>query len=103
MILPAAHEFGRQLVGFILLELQPWPFMGGTILQNYTFELSVNQEVFYSGKSSFGFFVRQFCDRIPTANQGLWQVRSKADRSERRRLIDSRGGTGRDCRSKRLG
>ncbi len=30
--------------------------LGGTILQNYTFELSVEGQVFYRGKSSFGFF-----------------------------------------------
>jgi 3-hydroxymyristoyl/3-hydroxydecanoyl-(acyl carrier protein) dehydratase len=30
--------------------------LGGTILQNYTFELSVDGHVFYIGKSSFGFF-----------------------------------------------
>lgn len=30
--------------------------LGGTILQNYTFELSVDGAVFYKGKSSFGFF-----------------------------------------------
>ncbi len=30
--------------------------LGGTILQNYTFELSVDGQVFYKGKSSFGFF-----------------------------------------------
>lgn len=30
--------------------------LGGTILQNYTFECSVDGEVFYKGKSSFGFF-----------------------------------------------
>jgi len=30
--------------------------LGGTILQNYTFELSIEGHVFYKGKSSFGFF-----------------------------------------------
>jgi 3-hydroxymyristoyl/3-hydroxydecanoyl-(acyl carrier protein) dehydratase len=30
--------------------------MGGVILQNYTFELSIDDHVFYKGKSSFGFF-----------------------------------------------
>ncbi|MEM7103028.1 MAG: PfaB family protein [Bacteroidota bacterium] len=30
--------------------------LGGTILQNYTFELSIDGHVFYKGKSSFGFF-----------------------------------------------
>ncbi|MEM6320431.1 MAG: beta-ketoacyl synthase N-terminal-like domain-containing protein, partial [Bacteroidota bacterium] len=30
--------------------------LGGTILQNYTFECSVDGHVFYKGKSSFGFF-----------------------------------------------
>ena len=30
--------------------------LGGTILQNYTFELSIDGQVFYKGKSSFGFF-----------------------------------------------
>lgn len=30
--------------------------LGGTVLQNYTFELSVDGAVFYKGKSSFGFF-----------------------------------------------
>lgn len=30
--------------------------LGGTVLQNYTFELSVDGQVFYKGKSSFGFF-----------------------------------------------
>ncbi|MCB0580281.1 MAG: PfaB family protein [Phaeodactylibacter sp.] len=30
--------------------------LGGTILQNYTFELSADGQVFYQGKSSFGFF-----------------------------------------------
>ena len=30
--------------------------LGGTIIQNYTFELSVDGQVFYRGKSSFGFF-----------------------------------------------
>ena len=30
--------------------------LGGTVLQNYTFELSIDEQVFYKGKSSFGFF-----------------------------------------------
>ncbi len=30
--------------------------LGGTVLQNYTFELSMDGQVFYQGKSSFGFF-----------------------------------------------
>lgn len=30
--------------------------LGGTILQNYTFELRVDGKCFYTGKSSFGFF-----------------------------------------------
>ena len=30
--------------------------LGGTVLQNYTFELSVDGHVFYKGHSSFGFF-----------------------------------------------
>ena len=30
--------------------------LGGTVIQNYTFELSVDGVVFYKGKSSFGFF-----------------------------------------------
>nr|BAP47696.1 polyunsaturated fatty acid synthase PfaC [Aureispira marina] len=30
--------------------------LGGTVLQNYTFELSIDGQVFYKGKSSFGFF-----------------------------------------------
>jgi 3-hydroxymyristoyl/3-hydroxydecanoyl-(acyl carrier protein) dehydratase len=30
--------------------------LGGTVLQNYTFELSIDGQVFYQGKSSFGFF-----------------------------------------------
>lgn len=30
--------------------------LGGTVLQNYTFEVSVEGEVVYRGKSSFGFF-----------------------------------------------
>jgi len=30
--------------------------LGGTILQNYTFELSLDGHIFYKGKSSFGFF-----------------------------------------------
>ncbi|MCP4438730.1 MAG: PfaB family protein [Aureispira sp.] len=30
--------------------------LAGTVLQNYTFELSVDGQVFYKGKSSFGFF-----------------------------------------------
>ncbi len=30
--------------------------LGGTVLQNYTFELSIDGQVFYRGKSSFGFF-----------------------------------------------
>ncbi|MEM8907107.1 MAG: PfaB family protein, partial [Bacteroidota bacterium] len=30
--------------------------LGGTILQNYTFECSIDGQVFYRGKSSFGFF-----------------------------------------------
>lgn len=30
--------------------------LGGTVLQNYTFELSLDGQVFYKGKSSFGFF-----------------------------------------------
>jgi PfaB family protein len=30
--------------------------LGGTILQNYTFECSIDGHVFYKGKSSFGFF-----------------------------------------------
>ena len=31
--------------------------LGGTILQNYTFECSVDGHIFYKGKSSFGFFL----------------------------------------------
>lgn len=30
--------------------------LAGTVLQNYTFELSIDGQVFYKGKSSFGFF-----------------------------------------------
>ena len=30
--------------------------LAGTVLQNYTFELSIDGKVFYKGKSSFGFF-----------------------------------------------
>jgi len=30
--------------------------LGGTVLQNYTFELSIDGHVFYKGKSAFGFF-----------------------------------------------
>jgi len=30
--------------------------LGGTILQNYTFECAIDGQVFYKGKSSFGFF-----------------------------------------------
>jgi PfaB family protein len=30
--------------------------LAGTVLQNYTFELSVDGHIFYTGKSSFGFF-----------------------------------------------
>ncbi|HQU57790.1 MAG TPA: PfaB family protein, partial [Saprospiraceae bacterium] len=30
--------------------------LGGTVLQNYTYELSVDGHIFYKGKSSFGFF-----------------------------------------------
>jgi PfaB family protein len=30
--------------------------LGGTVLQNYTFELSIDGQVFFKGKSSFGFF-----------------------------------------------
>jgi len=30
--------------------------LGGTVLQNYTFELSIDGPAFYTGKSSFGFF-----------------------------------------------
>ena len=30
--------------------------LGGTILQNYTFELSIDGHIFYKGKASFGFF-----------------------------------------------
>ena len=30
--------------------------LGGTVLQNYTFELSIEGHIFYKGKSSFGFF-----------------------------------------------
>ncbi|BDS11133.1 PfaB family protein [Aureispira anguillae] len=30
--------------------------LGGTVLQNYTFELTVDGHLFYKGKSSFGFF-----------------------------------------------
>ncbi len=30
--------------------------LGGTVLQNYTFELSIDGHMFYKGKSSFGFF-----------------------------------------------
>ncbi|MEM6348830.1 MAG: PfaB family protein [Bacteroidota bacterium] len=32
---------------------------GGTILQRYTFELSVDGQVFYKGNSSFGFFTKE--------------------------------------------
>jgi len=30
--------------------------LGGTVIQNYTFECSVDGHIFYTGKSSFGFF-----------------------------------------------
>ena len=30
--------------------------LGGTMLQNYTFECAIDRHVFYKGKSSFGFF-----------------------------------------------
>ena len=33
--------------------------LGGTVLQNYTFELSIDGHVFYKGKSSFGFFPKE--------------------------------------------
>ncbi len=33
--------------------------MGGTILQHYTFELSIDGHTFYKGKSSFGFFTAE--------------------------------------------
>ena len=33
--------------------------LGGTVLQNYTFELSVDGQIFYKGKSSFGFFPKE--------------------------------------------
>ncbi len=33
--------------------------LGGTILQKYTFELSVDEHVFYKGNSSFGFFPQE--------------------------------------------
>ncbi len=33
--------------------------MGGTILQHYTFELSIDGHIFYKGKSSFGFFTAE--------------------------------------------
>ncbi len=32
---------------------------GGTILQRYTFELSIDGQVFYKGNSSFGFFTKE--------------------------------------------
>ncbi|MEL6862898.1 MAG: beta-ketoacyl synthase N-terminal-like domain-containing protein [Bacteroidota bacterium] len=32
--------------------------LGGTVLQRYSFELSVDGEVFYKGQSSFGFFTK---------------------------------------------
>lgn len=33
--------------------------LGDTILQNYLFELSIDEHVFYRGKSSFGFFTKE--------------------------------------------
>ncbi len=33
--------------------------LGGTVLQNYTFELSIDGHIFYTGKSSFGFFPKE--------------------------------------------
>jgi 3-hydroxymyristoyl/3-hydroxydecanoyl-(acyl carrier protein) dehydratase len=33
--------------------------LGGTVLQNYTFELSIDGHIFYKGKSSFGFFPKE--------------------------------------------
>ncbi|MEL6632971.1 MAG: PfaB family protein [Bacteroidota bacterium] len=35
---------------------------GGTILQRYTFELSIDGNVFYKGNSSFGFFTKEALD-----------------------------------------
>ncbi len=53
--LPSGTDFrGKTIVNNAVLASSM--ALGGTILQNYTFELSIDGHVFYKGKSSFGFF-----------------------------------------------
>lgn len=51
--------FGTDLIGKVIHNkavLVSSVALGGTVLQNYTFELTVDGHLFYKGKSSFGFF-----------------------------------------------
>ncbi|MEM6963360.1 MAG: beta-ketoacyl synthase N-terminal-like domain-containing protein [Bacteroidota bacterium] len=53
--LPSGTDFrGKTITNHALLTSSV--ALGGTILQNYTFECSIDGHVFYKGKSSFGFF-----------------------------------------------
>ncbi|MFT6320687.1 MAG: PfaB family protein, partial [Granulosicoccus sp.] len=53
--LPAGTDFrGKTITNHAVLTSSV--SLGGTILQNYTFECSIDGHVFYKGKSSFGFF-----------------------------------------------
>ncbi len=53
--LPAGTDFrGKTITNKAVLASSV--ALGGTILQNYTFECAVDGQVFYKGKSSFGFF-----------------------------------------------
>jgi 3-hydroxymyristoyl/3-hydroxydecanoyl-(acyl carrier protein) dehydratase len=53
--LPAGTDFrGKTITNHAVLTSSV--ALGGTILQNYTFECSIDGHVFYKGKSSFGFF-----------------------------------------------
>jgi len=53
--LPAGTDFrGKTIHNKAILKSSA--ALGGTVIQNYTFECSVDGHVFYTGKSSFGFF-----------------------------------------------
>jgi 3-hydroxymyristoyl/3-hydroxydecanoyl-(acyl carrier protein) dehydratase len=59
---------------------------GGTILQRYTFELSLDGHVFYKGSSSFGFFAKEALAAQAGLDKGVevpaWYVTEQLQRSD---------------------
>jgi len=56
--LPNGTDFGGQTITN-KVALTSSVAMGGTVLQNYNYECSIDGHVFYKGKSSFGFFTKE--------------------------------------------